>query len=293
MTAYKERYNTAWSNDSVRIIATSSSFAKANLFYVQEMGHFQTLPSYFTEREQLDSFLMIYTLGGIGHLTYQQQSHVVKANQLFFIHCMDYHHYRTDLDDPWELLWIHFNGSTAQGYYEKFAEAGEPVLSLQPESNIPYVMNQLLNYKKPSLYNELKCSKLLVELLTDCLLEQEQSYGLASSEGDYISAVIEEMKLHFQEKITLDDLAKKFAVSKYHLSKQFKRVTGFPPNEYLINIRITHAKELLKYSKLSIAQIAVEAGIENVSHFIYLFKERVECTPLIFRKMWQEGGSKK
>ncbi|WP_281885564.1 AraC family transcriptional regulator [Paenibacillus sp. YYML68] len=287
MTQFMERYKDAWSEDSLRFIRTPSPFAKSSLFYVQEIGHFQTQPSYFTEREQLDSFLMVYTLRGLGRLNYQQRSLTVHANQLFFIDCMQYHHYRTDNENPWELLWVHFNGSTTRGYYDKFAEAGNPILTLQPETSIPSLIKQLIHYQQPSLYSELKCSMLLVELMTDCLLEQKQAIGTALSEADYIYAVIEDIKLNYKSKITLDELSKQHAVSKSHLSKQFKRMTGFSPNEYLINIRITHAKELLKYTDLPVAQIAAEVGIENVSHFINLFKDRVEYTPLLFRKKWQ------
>lgn len=51
-------------------------------------------------------------------------------------------------------------------------------------------------------------------------------------------------------------------------------------------MRINHAKEYLKYSDAPIAEIAERVGIDNVSHFIDLFKNRTGLTPLAYRKQW-------
>jgi YesN/AraC family two-component response regulator len=61
---------------------------------------------------------------------------------------------------------------------------------------------------------------------------------------------------------------------------------GISFKEYLINLRVTKAKELLKSSNLTVSQISESAGIENVTHFINLFKDRENCTPLKYKKMW-------
>jgi AraC-like DNA-binding protein len=55
----------------------------------------------------------------------------------------------------------------------------------------------------------------------------------------------------------------------------------------MINIRATKAKELLKYSDQTILEISHLVGIDNVSYFINLFKDRTGLTPLSFRKSWQ------
>jgi transcriptional regulator GlxA family with amidase domain len=138
-----------------------------------------------------------------------------------------------------------------------------------------------------SLRTELLSSRLLVELLTELLLAAQELEVPSTDRPGYIGDMIMELDQRYAEKISLDQLAARFAVSKYHLAKEFKRYTGFSPNEYLISNRITHAKELLKYSDLSVAEIAAKTGIDNVSHFINLFKDRVEHTPLAYRKKWQ------
>ena len=125
----KENFTTAWSEDSIRFISSPSTFAKTNLYYVQEIGHFHTLPGYFTEREGLDSYLIVYILKGKGQLTYRENSYSLGEHQVFFIHCDSYHHYATDPQEPLELLWVHLHGSATAAYYEQYAASHEPVLS--------------------------------------------------------------------------------------------------------------------------------------------------------------------
>ncbi|MGO4371932.1 helix-turn-helix domain-containing protein [Paenibacillus sp. MCAF20] len=290
MCAYSERSYPAWSDNSVRLFATPSAFAKESLFYVQEIGYFETLERYFTEREQLESYLLVYTLAGSGRLTYRGTTYPLMAKQLFFIDCMDYQHYATEQGQSWDMLWVHFNGSAVRAYYEQFALSSEPVLKLQPDTPVPALLRQLLElHARKSFRTELVGSQLITELLTELVLTAQQLELPYADIPSYIGEITQWMDEHFAERMSLTELAAEHAVSKYYLAKQFKRYTGFSPNEYLINTRITRAKELIKYSDMPIAEIAVQIGIDNVSHFISLFKDRVEQTPLVYRKKWRQS----
>lgn len=92
---------------------------------------------------------------------------------------------------------------------------------------------------------------------------------------------------HFQEPLLLDDLARQLHVSKYHFIREFSRYVGSSPHEYQIELRLSYAKELLKYTDLPVNEIAERCGINQASHFINLFKSREHITPLQFRKSWK------
>lgn len=92
---------------------------------------------------------------------------------------------------------------------------------------------------------------------------------------------------HYNERITLDDLAQRFSINKYHFQKLFKRYTGSTPNEYLILTRLNHAKENLRATCKPVREIAQEVGVDNVSHFINLFKKHEGITPNIYRQNWR------
>ena len=63
---------------------------------------------------------------------------------------------------------------------------------------------------------------------------------------------------------------------------------GITVQDYLINTRITYAKELLKYTNMPVGEIAFACGMHNVSHFINLFKARESMTPLSYRRHWKD-----
>jgi AraC-like DNA-binding protein len=113
-----------WTEDSIGIMVTPSLTAKAMLHYVQENGHYRSLSSYFTEWENLPSFLIVYTVSGNGYLRYKGKRHAIQQGQAFFIHCMDYQYYETDPENLWELLWVHFEGGTSRQYYRLSARFG-------------------------------------------------------------------------------------------------------------------------------------------------------------------------
>ena len=288
VSGYRERAAYAWTKDSVRLICTPSGFARSALFYVQEVGHFRTLPGYFTEREGLDSYLIVYTVAGKGRLLYQGRAHTIKPGQAFWIDCRDYQHYATDPHDLWEILWVHVNGGSIRQYYGLFASLGDPVVSLPRDSTVPALIRQLVHlHRRKNARTELISSKCLVELITELLLVAQEAKHPASAMPDYLERVVTELEQRFMEKITLDDLAAKCSVSKYHLAREFKKYTGFSPGEYLLNIRITKAKEWLRYTDMTVAEIAERVGIPHVSHFINLFRARAELTPLAYRKKWR------
>ncbi|NGQ96716.1 AraC family transcriptional regulator [Brevibacillus sp. SYP-B805] len=290
MKPYSERAAHAWTEDSVRIIATPSVTAKSTFYYVQEVGWFRTRPPYFTERENLNSYLVVCTLAGKGYLHYKGKWYTLGANQVFFIDCMEYQFYKTDEHELWEMVWVHFNGSGSRGYYEQFMKNGSPVVTFEKGCDtVASIIRQLIDiHRQKDVRTEPLSSFLLVHLLTELLLAANApSHSAGLFLPSYLEQILRDLDKRFHEKISLDQLAKRHAVSKFHLVREFKKYTGFTPNEYLINRRITYAKELLIYSDLTVSAIASRVGIDNVSHFINLFKDRVEMTPLAFRKKWQ------
>lgn len=292
MVTFHERVSYAWTEDSVRLLATPSSFAKSALLYVQEVGHFHTFAPYFTERKHLNSFLIVYTLSGRGSLIYRENTYELHPNQAFLIDCMDYQHYATDPDRPWEILWVHLNGQGVTRYYEAYETAGTPVVTLAHDTEAPALLRELmLLQQERTVRSELVGNRLLVGLLTEMLLAVPELGTSIADAPNYVRNAIRQIEEHYQQRISLDQLALLTSVNKYHLAKEFKRYTGFSPNEFLINVRMSHAKEKLKYSDIPVAQIAADVGIENVSHFIRLFKDRTDSTPLTFRKRWQPPRS--
>ena len=125
---YRQKSCNHWSEDSVWRMPYTTPQAKKMLYYIQEAGDFTAYSQYYTERENLNSFLIVYTLSGDGKLLYRKNEYPLRAGSVFFINCMDYQLYQNDSKYPWHFLWIHFNGCSSLAYFEEFMKGGTPVL---------------------------------------------------------------------------------------------------------------------------------------------------------------------
>ena len=104
--------------------------------------------------------------------------------------------------------------------------------------------------------------------------ETEEKEEQKNAAGSFIvHNAVQYMQEHFQEKITLSELADKIYVSQWHLSKLLNRHMGKNFSEVLNSIRIEKAKELMKDPALRLSDIAEMVGFLDVAHFSRVFKK--------------------
>lgn len=94
-----------------------------------------------------------------------------------------------------------------------------------------------------------------------------------------IQSAIDYMHAHLNQDISLDALAQTVNISSSHLRRLFKQATGMAPHQYLINLRVNRAKELLLTNSLSISEVAAEVGFADQSHLHRHFKRIFGITP--------------
>ena len=100
-----------------------------------------------------------------------------------------------------------------------------------------------------------------------------------------VKNVCDYLYVHFNQNFKSSDIAKKFNISEYYLLHVFKKETNKTINNYLEDIRIMKAKEMLKDNLLSIAEISSLVGYEDNNYFTKVFKKKCDITPSKFRLM--------
>ena len=109
--------------------------------------------------------------------------------------------------------------------------------------------------------------------------------------GDIIKTARKYIEDHFDKDISLDDVSRVVNISPYYFSKVFKEECGLNFIEYLTNIRIDRAKELLESSNLSIKEICVSCGYTDPNYFSRSFKKNVGVTPTEYKeKLYEQMG---
>lgn len=124
-----------------------------------------------------------------------------------------------------------------------------------------------------------------VQLLFYLLARTRETTLADGSSNAYASETIAFIKENYAEEIHLSDLARRCSVSPEHLSRVFKKETGFGISEYLSMVRLQQAQRLLTESPtLSIAKIADRCGYNDSNYFSEQFKKAYGVSPLRYRR---------
>lgn len=107
--------------------------------------------------------------------------------------------------------------------------------------------------------------------------KEEQSSSVIDKAKTYIGS-------HYNRDISLDDISREVDISPYYFSKIFKEETGENFIEYVTNIRISKAKELLSGSEMSIKEICAQVGYSDPNYFSRTFKKNVGVTPTEYKE---------
>lgn len=96
------------------------------------------------------------------------------------------------------------------------------------------------------------------------------------------------MQENIQSNILGEEVAEEIGVSYSKFRKVFKQYSGFSPAQYLEELRINKAKELLTNTTLLCKEIAYESGFNSPSYFNIAFKNKTEMSPKQYREMTQK-----
>ncbi|HJC58163.1 MAG TPA: AraC family transcriptional regulator [Candidatus Eisenbergiella intestinipullorum] len=303
---------------SGRIIYTPSAFARSSLLHLQETGTLQALKPHKNERSGLHSCLFFLVLSGCGRLVYDNRSYDLRTGDCVFIDCRKAYSHETGMEAEcqgrekkgrdgaqkgpdgteggcglWSLQWCHFYGPNMNAVYQKYQErGGRPVFRPAQPEGYRKILTELYeiagsaDYVRDMRIQE-KLSSLLILLMEDAWDMQKAAAG--PQETVDIQQVKEYLDANYKKKITLDELASRFFISKYYLLALFKDRYGVTVNAYLNQLRVTWIKQQLRFTDRTAESLAAELNIEP-AYLSRMFKKVEGMSPSVFRKSWKGGA---
>lgn len=278
---------------SERVLYTATPFAMSNLFYLQETGMLRAQKNHTSKRDGLKSFLFFIVLSGKGKITFDGDEYNVQSGDCVFIDCSKSYSHQS-LDNKWSLRWVHFYSDTMNAIYRKFTERGGRCCF----KSVNFMMYDRLlhdiyaiatsdNAVRDMKINE-KLSSILAYIMEDCFSQTTGEGGTASARRD-LSDIREYLREHYTEKITLEELSQRFFLNKFYLARCFKEQFGTTVIAYITELRITQAKQLLRFTDIPIERIAYEVGITDANYFSRIFHKAEGISPGDFRRKWTKG----
>jgi len=98
-----------------------------------------------------------------------------------------------------------------------------------------------------------------------------------------VKSAVAFIQQHHDEPLSRQEIADTIGVSKDYLGRIFQQELGLSPWEYLIRYRVLRAKELLRTTSYSVAEVATRVGFDTATYFSHIFRREVGCSPRAFR----------
>lgn len=286
-----EDFLTKQSVDSKRILYTPSNFAKSFLIYLQETGRLQAIAPHSSNRDGLQSFLCFIVMEGTGRLYYDDHEYSMEKGDCAFIDCKKAYTHTTGVegDKLWSLQWCHFYSTNLQDIYRKYRErGGKSVFHPTKFKQIVRTMDSIYEIAKSDDYiRDMRINDKLSYLLTLLMEESWHPDSVVKRQKKVeIVKIKEYLDANYNKKVSLDELCSTFYINKYYMMKLFSEAYGTTINNYVNSVRVTKAKQLLRFSDKRIDEIGSELGFDDANYFSRLFKKIEGMSPSEYRRKW-------
>ncbi len=271
--SYMCNFNTELSSPLIRVFALGTEYRQG--------------PEYFFDNNnRMDNgYMFQYTFSGSGILEAGSKKYVVdKGKAMFLALPSDTRYYHNpDCHEPWSFAFIHFQSLVLEEYYQTIIKKTSPFMTLKEDSAPIRLLLDIINQVKAgyiSSFNVMSARTFdFVTCLYDHFINNRDNYSHRTKE------VIKIIDKNYARLESIEEIALSQGVSPSHLSREFSSDTGITPVAYLTQVRISHARQLLRSSNLSIGEVARQCGYAQSNYFCKVFREKTGQTPLNYRNL--------
>ena len=221
-----------------------------------------------------------YSLSGAGRANIDSQDLSIESGTGFL--CSTDHPFKYWFDKKngphWEFLWIGFTGDAALSIFATIQKEFGKVISMPSQSGTIMMLHELYRKTIEKEWNstiEISTAgyTFLMQMIEDLRLRGTQDAITRIDES------IKFLKMHFKEQVNIAQICGQFGYSREHFSRLFRQQTGLSPMQFILNIRLNHAKKLLCSTRLSLKAIAAECGLNDANYLCSLFRKRFGISP--------------
>ncbi len=237
----------------------------------------------------LNEYQLLYITKGRGMFSSESSGRSqVKEGYMFLLFPGEWHTYRPDPETGWNEYWIGFDGRIMDEWVKDgFFRKESPVFNIGLNEEIIALYKRAIIIAEAQEANYQQALSGIACNLVSMALYLSRNRDFNKSD---IASQISQAKIAVHDNIsavTPEELARITCMSYSKFRKIFKEYTGFAPSQYIQEVRITMAKELLTNTSKSIKQIAIELGYENKDYFFTVFKKVTGSTPITYRRHTQ------
>lgn len=272
----------------------SSSQERINNEYVQvnSVGYYgfdETYHSVTHRKSGRPDYMLVYTHSGRSLARFKGEEHCIEAGAIFIYRPGEEQYYGQVENDPLGCYWIHFSGYGIPGLFQQLNFDHRSVITTGINDWLPAAFDLLIRkINEKSSNNHVLFSAMLLQLL-HYISSKDFNHDMAARKNkssELVSLSLNHMNLNYNQKISVKELADRSGLCVSRYINVFKEITGYTPKEYMINIRLEKACEIISNTNLSIKEVALTTGFEDQLYFSRLFKKHKNMSPTEYRRIY-------
>lgn len=240
----------------------------------------------------LDSFALVYISGGRGNFESAGKINLpVEPGCVLLLFPGVWHRYQPDAKTGWHEYWIGFDGLTARNWLKgQFLSPARPVIKINLEDTVLATfsrMIQAVRATRPAVQQILAGAA--ANLVGICYSAQQAPLETESPTSNVVEQAIARMEADLGRELDMKALAQELGVSYSWFRSAFVRHSGLAPHQYLLEMRLVRARNLLGGTPLTVKEIAMQTGFQDEHYFSRLFRQKLNVTPSQWRNRSQKA----
>lgn len=228
---------------------------------------------------------LLYSVKGQGCLKTEAGTITLPEGWFFFLPNNTPHEYYP-LSERWEVHWVAFDGYAWPQITKELDLTRTICIKPTDNSSLIKIYNKMfVAQKTDKIFGDYTCSGLLYDYLLEFYRQVTNSNSSGGTDkSEQLMPILNYIDDHFAEDFSVTTLAELAEISPQHLCRIFKETLHMRPMEYITYRRLGEAKNLLRHSEDSIAEIASKCGYPDPSYFSTVFRRYEKVSPAEYRK---------
>ncbi len=259
-----------------------------NNISVNSCGHYKliNLKKFETLRVAgRQDYQLLYVAHGNADFLIKNKIKHVSAESFILYYPGETQHYRYYLKDHPDVYWVHFSGLQTDGLLKKYNLYPHHIFHVNTAEECKRIFDKIIRELQLKRSNFFNLANIYLEeliLLLSRQIAEETSQSQKSS--GLIEQAIEYFHKEYRNNLSIGEYARKCNISCCWFIRSFKKHTGATPGQYLSDLRINKAKELLKNGTFNISETAEFVGYDNPLYFSRIFRKNVGMSPSEYLK---------
>lgn len=256
---------------------------------VTAAGNYRMHKSYVYETDRPQGrgdYQLYYVASGKAHFFFGGKEKIISKGNFVLFRPSEAQKYDIYASDKPETYWVHFTGYDVERLldYYQFSK-GQNLFYTGSSQDYAYIFGQMireLQLRRTNFKDLLSLNIRTLLLMINRHLTESKTAG--SQVLDEIEKSIHYFNENYNKPIVIEDYAERHLMTPCWFIQNFKQLTKTTPMQYIVNLRLTNAMNMLENKNYNIAQISSAVGYDNPLYFSRLFKKHTGLSPSEYRK---------